>query len=509
MTNQQQALDQAFFDAALEEVCRETPQPKTLPARTSQWPAMKAAAALLLGISAVIAVQMMSGGDSNNVTPAQNPAPSHGPLIKPRDADHARELLQQVQAISMAVAHVFKTDTRISAEPWEDCNHVLLTIESDDIAAIGAQFAEGIEKSVPAGRAIHERNQISLHLPAGRLVCTYNKHLDPGLRMLGLGAWQPSKELAAWITERQHPAEEQARRQSGIVTPADIEANAAWLADLTTVRASGLGDQHMSALLGIKGLHTLDLSKAKMSNDSLTELHRLKNLRVLILDDWRSYRMDGANPWPRTMRWAAALRSLRACPTLEVISLRRTDITATALIGDMMAASLATTWQGLQLLDLHGSKVDAAAFASLRMFLPRTMVSHPEIHAAGELRHQHPSYYPNSRHAERLLRAAVEFAKLRGFAVVSVAAQHTDRSGLRAPNGLQGTSCDVGPEIRILQQGLDDHQWRMKTGEAIHLYPATHRDRVILLPTKTANWIAHDDRTEQMVVQFLAGRRYR
>ncbi|MGK0155670.1 MAG: hypothetical protein ACI9SE_002635, partial [Neolewinella sp.] len=30
MTHQQQALDQAFLEAALEEVCRETPQPKAL-----------------------------------------------------------------------------------------------------------------------------------------------------------------------------------------------------------------------------------------------------------------------------------------------------------------------------------------------------------------------------------------------------------------------------------------------------------------------------------------------
>ena len=101
-------LDDAFLEAALEEVFHNAAPASKQPAKASRWRSLTVAAALLLGTGLVFAVQWLNKPDPNSTDPIktlpkQDPAPPAGPIIDLRDAYHALELLKQVQTISLTV----------------------------------------------------------------------------------------------------------------------------------------------------------------------------------------------------------------------------------------------------------------------------------------------------------------------------------------------------------------------------------------------------------------------
>lgn len=277
------------------------------------------------------------------------------------------------------------------------------------------------------------------------------------------------------------------------------------------VRAVGLTGAHLQALHGIRKLHTLDLSRSRVSARRLAALRAIKSLRVLVLDGWTQPK--GAPPTiaftpetipPPSNYWHRVSMSVRAIPQLEVLSMRGSEVNET-MFSDLLATQpFAKAWPNLRLLDLAKCQsITYETFAKARTKLPKTHVCHPVAHCSGQLRLQHPPYDPNSPHADRLLRATVEFVKERGLAIVAVDVQTNGRTGFVAADGSRGTTCKVGPKSRVLRQGRADYQWEIRLGQSINLFPATKLERVLLLPNDGANWIVTDGRTERLVERFL------
>jgi len=508
-------LDDAFLEAALEEVFHNAAPASKQPAKASRWRSLTVAAALLLGTGLVFAVQWLNKPDPNSTDPIktlpkQDPAPPAGPIIDLRDAYHALELLKQVQTISLTVTHERKTDTAIWGEPWQDNNAFAIEQKPEAVAAICAQFAECLANSPPRQLATDTRNELSLHLPKGRLAFAFDPTVPHGLHVRGLGAWQPKGSLKTWLHEQHKATEAWARRSAHIVTATELREGAAWVTELTTVRPIEFAEEDMALLQRCTKLHTLDLTHSQVPPASLASLSTIPSLRVLVLDGWTSPTPPNhhnfstkVNPSNRPF-WLQMAQSLRTLHQLEVISMRGSNVDAT-FFGDVPnAKSPDESWPQLKLLDLANCQtLPYPLYAGACNRLPGAFVSLPKVHCSGELRLQHPPYDASSPHAERLLRAAVEFAKERGLAIVSVDVQEMNNRIRSAADGSRGSACTVGPESRVLRQGRVDYQWDIKIGQRVTLYPATDLARVILLHFYGGNWIAADARTESLVELFL------